>query len=167
MIIGCGGAGKSTFAKALHKVTGLPLIHLDRIYWNPNWQGTEQTEWEAIVKEIAAKPEWIIDGNYSRTMDIRIQQADTIIFLNRSRWRCLYRAIKRTIIYRGKTRSDMHPECPERFDWEFLRYIFNYNRTRRPAILKKLEGLRDFKEVLILRNDRELEAYLEGCQREF
>ncbi len=164
MIIGCGGAGKSTLAKALHDITGLPLIHLDQLYWKPNWQETEKTAWETIVTEVATKPKWIIDGNYGGTMDIRLQEADTIIFLNRSTFRCLYRAMKRIIIHYGKTRPDMHPGCPEHFEWEFIHYILRYNLTRRPAILKKLEQLKGAKEVLIFRNDREVEAYLEALK---
>lgn len=160
MILGCGGAGKSTLAKALHEITGLPLIHLDQLYWKPNWEETEKQEWEAIVEAASDKKQWIMDGNYSSTMDFRLRKADTIIFLDRSRWLCLYRVMKRIFIHYGKTRPDMAEDCNERFKWDFVHYVLRYNQTRRPKILKKISALKTSKQVFILRNEHEVNTYL-------
>ncbi|MGB3801933.1 MAG: hypothetical protein WA952_19090 [Lewinella sp.] len=162
MIIGCGGAGKSTLAQQLHAITGIPLIHLDRHYYQPDWAAPKMKEWEATVATLAARDKWIMDGNYGGTMDLRFERADTIIFLDRSRWRCLYRVIKRLVASYGRTRPDMGAGCRERFNWGFIVYVFRYNSTRRPALLNRLADLADYKEVYRLRNDKGVNAFLRG-----
>ena len=82
MVIGCGGAGKSTFSKKLGQLTGLEVIHLDQYYWKPNWEESDKEEWNQLATQLATKPSWIMDGNYGGTMDIRIARADTIIYLD-------------------------------------------------------------------------------------
>ena len=160
MIIGCGGAGKSTLAKQLHQITGLKLIHLDQHYWKPNWVETEKQEWQRIVEQLSEQQDWIIDGNYGGTMDLRLQKADTIIFLDRSRWLCLFRVCKRLFSNYGKTRSDMGDGCKERFNWEFMSYVFHYNLTRRPKILEKLATLKEDKDVVILNTEKDVKQFL-------
>ncbi|MEL7122101.1 MAG: adenylate kinase, partial [Bacteroidota bacterium] len=132
MIIGCGGAGKSTLARQLHEKTGLPLIHLDKHYWLPNWVESDKKAWKQKVQQFAHEEDWIIDGNYGGTMDIRLERATTVIFLDRSRWLCLYRVMMRLLKNKGQTRMDMGAGCKERFNWEFMSYVFHYNETRRP-----------------------------------
>ncbi|MEO1448559.1 MAG: hypothetical protein AAFV07_03475, partial [Bacteroidota bacterium] len=95
MLIGCGGAGKSTLSRKLHALTGLPLIHLDRHYFGPGWNAMSPEPWTWKVRELVAGERWIIDGNYGGTMDIRLEAADTIIFMNRSSWICVTRILKR------------------------------------------------------------------------
>ncbi|PPK88506.1 adenylate kinase family enzyme [Neolewinella xylanilytica] len=160
LIIGSGGAGKSTLAGQLHALTGIEVIHLDQHYWQPDWVETEKREWEEKVAALAARDSWIMDGNYGGTLDLRIERADTVIFLDRSRWRCLYRVMKRLAISYGRTRADMAAGCRERFDWAFVTYVYGYTRTRRPAILSKLEGIHPQKTVVRLRSDREVSTYL-------
>lgn len=80
MVIGSGGAGKSTFARALAMHTGLPLIHLDRHYWRPGWVPTPDAAWDECVRQLSSADSWIIDGNYSRTLSIRVQRCDAIVF---------------------------------------------------------------------------------------
>lgn len=161
MIIGCCGAGKSTFAKKLEKITNLPLIHLDHEYWNPGWVETEKSIWESRVSALSQRPKWIMDGNYGGTMDIRIPAADTIVLLKCSTLKCLYRVIKRTWKYHGRVRPDMVDGCKERFDFSFLHYVAVFNLTRMPALEKKLKSLHADKTLHICNNDAEVNALLE------
>ena len=160
MIIGGCGAGKSTLSRKLAELTGLPLIHMDQLFWKPNWEETGKVEFAKIVKETAKKEKWIIDGNYSSTIDLRLERADTVIALFRPTWVYLFRVFKRIIQNYGKTREDMTPGCPERFDLEFIHFILFFNLTRKPSLLKKLKRLDDSKKVYILKSDKEVEAYL-------
>ena len=121
VIIGSGGAGKSTFARQLSEKLNIEVYHLDAILWKPNWVGTPRDEQKRIQYKLVEKESWIIDGNYGGTLDIRLNTADTIILLDIHRVICLYRAIKRTFQYRNKTRPDMAEGCEERFDLEFLK----------------------------------------------
>lgn len=116
IVIGCAGSGKSTLSQKLHTTLQLPVIHLDTYYWKANWQATANEEWDAKVNDFALIDRWIIDGNYSRTLDIRIKRADLIVFLDMPRWLCMYRIIKRRIQYHGKTRPDLNKDCPEKLD---------------------------------------------------
>ena len=165
MIIGCGGAGKSIFSIKLHEITKIKLIHLDRQFWKPNWVETEKGAWKEKVKMLSNESSWIIDGNYGGTMDIRLEKANTIIFLDRSKWLCLYRVIRRVIMSYGKTRRDMGEGCEERFSWGFLKYVYHYNETRRPKILNSLERHRLKKEVIILSSGREVVNYLREMRK--
>ena len=153
LVIGCSGAGKSTFSKALHRRLKLPLIHLDQHYWKPNWTESEPGEWTKKVTELVRGEEWIIDGNFGGTMDIRLERADTIIYLDISTNKALYRILKRRFIYLGKTRPDMPANCPERLSWEFIHYVAFFNRTRRDKIFQKLNALPKNKAVYILKSN--------------
>ncbi len=168
MVLGCCGAGKSTFARQLHSITELELVHLDQYYWKANWQETPKHEWENIVQHLAQKSHWIIDGNYSSTIDIRIQEADTIIYLDYPTWKCLWRVLRRIYKYRGIVRPDMPQGCNERFDWEFIHYVATFNLTRRKYILQKLKkAQKDKKNIKILTTDKEVNQYLDNIQHYF
>lgn len=165
MIIGCGGAGKSTLARTIGEILEMPVIHLDQAYWKPNWEERDKQEWARIVTTLADQEEWILDGNYGGTMDIRLQRADTVLFLDRSRWLCVYQVLKRWWQTRGRTRSDMAEGCAERFSFPFLHYVFFYNKTRRPGILKKLNALSSKQTVFRLRSQREIEHFIATLSR--
>ena len=159
MVIGCCGAGKSNFSKALHERLKLPLIHLDQHYWKPNWTESEAGEWAQKVTKLARGEEWIIDGNFGGTMDIRIERADTIIYLDISTSKALFRILKRTFIYLGKIRPDMPANCPERISWEFIHYVALFNRTRRDKIFQKLYAQNQSKAVYILKTNKAIERF--------
>ena len=161
MIIGSGGAGKSTLARELGRRTGLPVFHLDAVYWKPGWEPTPREEWVQRVEELAGGPRWIIDGNYSNTMDDRLKHADTIIFLDYSKWMNLYGIVKRRIIYRNKVRPDMNEGCKERIDWTFIQWVWKFEKEKAPSLREKLQGIAQ-KEVYHFRNRKELRAWLAG-----
>ncbi len=167
MVIGCCGSGKSTLSRQLHKAIGIPLYHLDQYYWKPNWVETPKEEWKSIVLDLANKAEWIIDGNYGGTMDIRLKQADTIIFMDISTVRCLYRVLKRIWKYHGKVRPDMPERCRERLDFYFLHYVASYNMLRRKRLLKMLEKVKNHKEVHTIRNNRDISVFLSKTKNEY
>ncbi len=164
IVIGCCGAGKSTFAKRLHELIGLELIHLDQHYWQADWAETEEMEWRKKVEDLASKPSWIIDGNYGGTMDIRLKKADTIIYLDYSTLSCLSRITKRIMKYRGTVRPDMPEGCRERFDLEFYHYVATYNLLRRKKHYRQIEENKANKQTIILKNDRQQEQFFESLK---
>jgi len=162
IVIGSGGAGKSTFAARLGERTGLPVIHLDALFWRAGWQETPRDEWGARVDELLKRDEWIMDGNYGGTMDRRLAACDTVIFLDFLRTLCLWRVVKRRMRFRGRTRPDMAEGCQERLNLEFVRWIWTYPRANRPGVLKKLSELGEGQRVIVLRSPREARRFLEA-----
>ena len=159
LIVGNSGAGKSTMARALSEKTGLPVVHLDRLFWRENWQHIAREEFDALLRQELEKPQWIIDGNYDRTVSMRLAYCDTVIYLDYPRWQCLLGVVKRVITSYGKVRPDMADGCPERFDWEFMKYVWNYNRDNRDKLFHKLDNLENGK-VILLKNRKEGKAFL-------
>jgi adenylate kinase family enzyme len=160
LVIGSSGAGKSVFAARLAQRTGLPLVHLDAVYWSPGWVKTPKDEWGRTVDGLLARDAWIIDGNYAGTMDRRLAACDTVVFLNLPRTVCLWRAVKRRIVYRRRSRPDMTAGCNERLTWELVRWIWEYPKKRRPGVLAKLSALAPGQRVVVLRSTAEGEAFL-------
>ncbi len=160
MVIGCCGAGKSTLSKQLQEITQLELIHLDQYYWKPNWTESKGEEWKKVVTSLANKPTWIIDGNYSGTMNVRLEKADTVVFLDFTTLTCLNRVLKRTFKHWGKVRPDMPEGCKERFNLEFLHYVATFNLTRKKALYKKLEGYKNKVDLVVLKNSKEVAQFL-------
>lgn len=159
-IIGSGGSGKSTLAKALERKTGLPAYHLDALFWKPGWVETEREKWRSIQEELCSKNEWILDGNYGGTLDIRLRHSDTIIFLDINRFTCLTRATWRSVKSYGRTRPDMAEGCKEQFDVSFAKWIWEYPKTKKPEILERLKALPAEKSVIILSSPKEVKEFL-------
>jgi adenylate kinase family enzyme len=164
MIIGCSGSGKSTFSRKLNKLTQIPLVHLDQKYWKSNWVEPSKEAWRKTISEVVKEDQWIMDGNFSGTWDLRIPRADTIIFLDQPTYVCLYRVLKRIISNYGKTRPDMPAGCPERFDLQFFHYVLIYNLTRRKSNLKKIENWKKEKQVFIFRKEKDIKAFFEHVE---
>lgn len=162
VIIGCGGSGKSTLARRLSEKTGLPVVHLDKLWWRSGWTNPTREEFDQTLSEELEKPRWIMDGNYNRTLPQRLDKCDTAIFLDYSRWICLWGMLKRVLTHYGQVRPDMPQGCPERFDPEFIRWIWDFQKNVRPRnyeLLTQAErehGVR----VVVLKTHREAERFL-------
>lgn len=166
MIIGSGGAGKSTLARKLGDLLSIKVYHLDVLYWKPGWVETDQDEWEQTIADILDEPEWIMDGNYGGTMEMRARAVDTIIFLDYSTPRCLYGIFKRRIMYQGKSRPDMNEACPEKLDWEFIKWVAQYKRKKAPAIIESLNLFKEQgKTIHHFKTPVEAEAFIAGLYR--
>ncbi|WP_339322091.1 DNA topology modulation protein [Paenibacillus sp. FSL W8-0194] len=165
IVIGSAGSGKSTLSQKLSKILSLPVIHLDRYYWKPHWTPTPNEEWDDFIKAAVSQDRWIMDGNYSRTLGMRLNEADAVIFLDMPTLLCIYRIIKRRIIYHGKTRPDLNEECPEKLDWEFFNWVWNYRKRTRPRVIKELEQAKERKQVVILRSRKEVRHFLDRMDK--
>ena len=161
LIIGCGGSGKSTLARALGEKTGLPVVHLDKLFWKPGWVESTREEIDQKIQAEMAKPCWIMDGNYNRTMSERLRHCDTVIYLDFSRMACILGVIKRVLTTYGRVRPDMGDGCPERFDWEFLKWVWNYNRDKRDQNYRRLKET-DKAEIIVLKNRTAVKKFLKS-----
>lgn len=159
-MIGPGGAGKSTLASQLGELLNIEVLHLDKFYWHPGWIETPKDEWLVTVEELVRRDSWVMDGNYSGTLDVRYKACDTIIFLDISRTICLWRVLKRAIMYRRNSRPDMADGCPERLTLEFILWIWNYPRRTRPKIVRMLESHPAEKKIVWLRSQSDVETFL-------
>jgi adenylate kinase family enzyme len=160
LVIGPGGAGKSTLANQLGELLNIEVLHLDKLYWHPGWIETPKPEWLKTVGELLERDRWIMDGNYSGTLDIRFQACATVIFLDVSRTLCLWRVLKRAIMYRKKSRPDMAEGCPERLNLEFILWILNYPRRTRPKIVRMLESNQGEKKIVWLQSQSDVKRFL-------
>lgn len=163
-MIGSGGAGKSVLARRLGELLGIEVVHLDAYFWRPGWVETPQPEWRETVVRLTAGDAWVMDGNYERTMDVRLPAADTIVLMDVPRWRCLSRAIGRWLRYRGRSRPDLAPGCPEQFDLTFLRWIWSFRSRERPRILLHLARWSSGRTVVVLRSPADTEVFLEAAR---
>ena len=157
MIIGCPGSGKSTFARALAKKTGLPLHYLDMMYWNPDRTTKPKEEFRAALSETVKLPEWIIDGNYGSTLELRMEACDTVIFLDYPVEVCISGVEER----RGKPRADM-PWVETEPDLEFIEFIKKYNEESRPKVIDLLEKYKE-KNIIIFKSRAEADEYLRSA----
>jgi len=161
IIIGCGGAGKSTLARQLGEKLNLPVVHLDKLFWHPNWVESTREEIDEKIRREMQKPQWIMDGNYNRTMPERMKCCDTVIYLDFNRLTCLLGVCKRVITNYGRVRPDMGDGCPERFDPDFMKWVWNFNKKHRQRIyrlLNEAEGV----HTIVLKNRRMVKRFLQS-----
>ncbi len=156
IVIGCPGSGKSTFSRALHDRTGIPLFHLDMMYWNADRTTVEKAVFRARLGSVLAQDVWIIDGNYASTMEWRLQACDTVFFLDYPLAVCLNGIRSR----KGKARPDMPwTEAENEEDLEFMEFIENYRSVSRPTVLALLKKY-DHKNIFIFRDRDEADEFL-------
>ncbi|GAA0177506.1 DNA topology modulation protein [Clostridium sediminicola] len=160
MILGSGGAGKSTSARNLSKITGIKVFYMDKLFWKPGWVSIPRDELKEKLKSITKLDSWIIDGNYRSTIDVRLKEADTVIYLDFSTWLCLWGIVKRRFLYSRKMRPDITEGCKEKIDLEFFMWVLNFRRKNRKEILKMIRNNCEEKSVYIFKNRRELEKFV-------
>ena len=155
LVIGCPGAGKSTFARRLRDRTGLPLYYLDRLWHKADRTHITREEFDRVLAEWLARPAWILDGDYSRTLPQRLEACDTVFFLDFPLEVCLAGVENR----RGAQRPDM-PWVEEELDAEFLQYILDFGQAQMPAIRAMLEPYRGRRQILTFRSRAGADAWL-------
>lgn len=159
IIIGCPGSGKSTFARQLHQITSLPLYHLDMLYWNADRTTVTREIFDARLGEVMDRDAWIIDGNFNRTMELRIQKCDAVIFLDYPREVCIEGIRSRV----GKVREDI-PWVEHELDKDFLKFVNAFETESRPNILDLLEKYSE-KQVIIFHSRDEGDQYLQNLAK--
>lgn len=159
VVLGCSGAGKSTVATELARRTGLPLVELDHHFWQPGWVMPDEQSWRATQRELVSGAAWVLDGNYGSTYDERLPLADTVVVLDTSRWRCLWRVLARSVRRRG---TEPFAGCPERLDLAHLRYVWRFPRRSRPRLDAALARLGPEVRVERLRTPRDVESFLDA-----
>lgn len=164
MVVGSPGSGKTTFSNILGDILGIEVIHLDKIYWKAGWIVPEKDEWIEKVKSLMKKDSWIIDGNYNSTMEMRLEKADTVIFLDYNRYICTFRAIKRCLGHIGKTRPDMAEGCNDKIDIVFLKYIWRFPTAQRGNIQKMFSENHNIKKI-IFRNTKESNIFIDKIKK--
>ena len=156
IVIGCPGSGKSTFSRKLHHVMGIPLFHLDMLYWNSDKTTVDKDIFKEKLYNIIEKDEWIIDGNYGATIEVRLNACDTAFFLDYPLEICLKSIAER----KGKTRSDMPwVESENDDDSDFIEYVKNYNSHTKPDVMDLLSKY-SYKNIYIFKNRNEADEFL-------
>ena len=166
LVIGSGGSGKSTLASQLGELLNLEVKHLDKFYWSAGWVEAAPDEWIKTVTELINRESWIIDGNYSGTLELRLQKCDTIVFMDMPRVLCLWRIVKRFLLYRDGTRPDMAEGCRESLNLEFVSWVWNYPRRSRPKIVKRLQEHAAEKQIFWLRSRNDVKKFLSQLKSE-
>src|SRR3954469_10285219 len=160
LVIGSGGAGKSTFAARLGEILGIEVVHLDSRYWRPGWVEPPKHEWAATVDDLLGGDAWIMDGNYSGTLERRLAACDAVVVLDMSPVTCVWRVTRRAMRYWGTTRPDMAEGCPEQLTLEFLLWVWNYRRRSLPKVVRRLGERGGDTKVIWLRSRAEGERFL-------
>ena len=164
-VLGFSGSGKSTLARRLGERLSLPVLHLDTVFWLPGWQERDREECAAITARFMERENWLIEGVYSKIhFDARMEHADQIIMVTLPALNCLFRAMRRYFTYRGQSRPDMTDGCPEKFDLEFVWWVFWKGRTGQRRRLLDEVAAKYPEKVTILRSQREIDRFLEGFQ---
>lgn len=159
-VLGSPGAGKSRFATRLGATTGLPVVHLDRLNWRAGWQEAPAAEYRAAHDAAVAGERWIIDGDYSRHFGDRLKRADGIVLFVMPTRLTLLRIAKRVLLMRGQARPDMSEGCPERWDWEFMHWVWRWRPDRLPAVREAIRVQGADAQLIEVRSKRDAEAAL-------
>lgn len=155
IVIGCPGSGKTTFAVNLNEITGLPLYHLDAVWHKPDKTHIPREEFDKRIKEIFNTDKWIIDGNYNRTIEVRLEQCDTVFLFDLPVEVCLQGASERI----GKGRYDL-PWLETELDPEFEGFIKNFSKTSLPKIYEQIDKYKKEKQIIVFTSREEADEYL-------
>ena len=159
-IVGCGGSGKSHLARELGARLGIPPAHLDALYYDRDWRPLNREEFAARQRDLVAAPRWIIDGNYAATLPIRLQAADTVVFLDLPTWICLRGIAQRRLRHGAGQHGAIGVYV--RINWSFLHYVVGYRRQMAPRVRQLFRVHAGGAEVVVLRSRRAVRHFLEG-----
>jgi adenylate kinase family enzyme len=157
-IIGCGGSGKSRLARSLGGLLAITPVHLDGLYYDQDWKPLDKEQFAALQRDVVTAPRWIIDGNYAASLPVRLQAADTVIFLDLPGWTCLLGIAQRRIRHRGGQHKDIG--VYDRVTWNFVRYILGYRRQMAPRVRQLIAAHAGSAEVVVLRSRRAARDHL-------
>lgn len=168
MILGSPGTGKSTLSRFIGEKLNIEVFHLDKYFHKPNWEPRDKEEFRSIVRNLILKDKWVIDGNYSRTLAERIEKTDFIIFFDFPSYFCVYRILKRSFKTKLglEKRTDLAEGCEEKwFDWEFVKFVWNFKKDYIPMNYKVLEELNfDKNRLRIFYNSRQVKKFLRSLK---
>lgn len=167
MIIGQPGSGKSTLAQALGRRTGLPVVHIDTIHWQPGWVERSYDEKTRLCSEVEARDRWIFEGGHLVTWDNRVSRADLLIWIDRSSALRFWRVLRRTWHHRGNSRVDLPEDCPELLGNlpEFFRFMWSTRRSARAKMKELIAKAPEGCQVVHLRSNRETRLFLESVSK--
>jgi adenylate kinase family enzyme len=157
VVIGCSGSGKTTLARAMGEQLGLPVIHMDTLFYQPGWKPCDWGLFRAKLAEAIAGDAWITDGHFVETLDLSLPSAELVVFVQQARWLRLWRVTWRWLTTRGM-RPDLPAGCPEQFDWPLLKFIWTFDREVRPRTEAALAAYAT--PVVRLDGDRQIAAFL-------
>jgi len=167
MITGQPGAGKSTLARAIGNITGLPIVHVDLIHWMPGWVERDKAEKIRLATIEEAKDSWVFEGGLSQTWENRLARADTLICLDFALSLRAWRVFKRTLRDHGRSRPDLPEECPERFEREFWLWIWNTRRTGKEKMYRLMDKAPADMAVHHLQTPRQVQAFLDELETKY
>ncbi|GKQ50940.1 AAA family ATPase [Bradyrhizobium sp. Ce-3] len=167
LVMGSSGSGKSTFARRLSAMTGIPTVSIDALFWKPGWIESDKNEFEHRMTEAARAPRWIMDGNYMRhgAGELRRELSDTIIWFDLPRSTCMLGIFRRIAGSYGQVRPEMAEGCPEKIDLEFFRYVWTYRQQQRPKLLEYFAGLRADQALVCFTDRAQADDYLKRLAR--
>ncbi|MCA6101619.1 DNA topology modulation protein [Bradyrhizobium australafricanum] len=162
LVMGSSGSGKSTFARRLSAMTGIPAVSIDALFWKPGWVESGRDEFARRMTEAAPEPRWIMDGNYMRhgAGQLRRELSDTIIWFDLPRSTCMLGIFRRIAGSYGEVRPEMAEGCPEKIDLEFFRYVWTYRRQQRPKLIEYFAGLRPDQSLVCFTDRAQADDYL-------
>ena len=164
VVIGPLAAGKSTLALKLGRLLGIPVHHLDSLYWGDTWTPTPPAEWQALLDRIVAGESWIIDGNFTSSLPQRLDAADTVIYLDTPPLTSAIRATRRRILHRWRRAPGVPGGSRPMFDLQLFRWIWAFPSQNRPYLLGQLTGPPLADKAIILRNRRDVKRFVRSLR---
>jgi adenylate kinase family enzyme len=161
LVMGSSGSGKSTFARRLSAITGIPVVSIDALFWKAGRLASERSEFKARLAEATRQPRWIMDGNYtSAEGELRREVSDTVIWFGLPRSTCMLGILTRIATNYGRVRPEMGEGCPEKIDFEFFRYVWTFRDRQRPTLLAYFGGLRPDQTFITFTDRARADRYL-------
>ena len=169
MVIGFSGSGKSTISKMISDILNIPVLYLDKVHWLPNWvENDAKTECKIVSNFLKDNDSWVIDGNYSHmSYNERLESADLIIFMNFSRFNCLFSSLYRIYKNRGISWLSIGDFCIENVDFEFLKWILWDSRKKSQTDNYKYVFEKYGDKVIIIKNQREYDDFIDNFKRKY